>query len=75
MNATQISGITKNLVGKFQENAGKFLGNREQQMSGLRKQHMARTETDLGNARELIKNAIKQMQKSKRAMNFHRAVN
>ncbi|MDO8261247.1 MAG: CsbD family protein [Candidatus Magasanikbacteria bacterium] len=72
MNSAQVSGITKNLMGKFQEKAGKFLGNREQQMTGLQKQHMAKTETDLGNARELIKNAIRQMQKSKRAMNSHR---
>lgn len=73
MNATQVSGITKNFLGKFQEKTGKFLGNKEQQMAGLQKQHMAKTETNLGNSRELIKNAIKQMQRSKQAMNLHLA--
>jgi uncharacterized protein YjbJ (UPF0337 family) len=69
MNATQVSGITKNILGKFQEKAGIFMGNREQQMTGLQKQHMAKAETNLGNARELIKNAIDQEQRSKRAIN------
>jgi uncharacterized protein YjbJ (UPF0337 family) len=75
MNATQVSGITKNFMGKFQERTGKFLGNKEQQMSGARNQQLAKAETDLGNARELIKNAIKQMQRSKRAMKPHRIAN
>ena len=72
MNTAQVSGITKNILGKFQEKAGKFLGNREQQMTGVQKQHLAKAEMDLGNAQELIKNAIKQMQRSKKAMNFRR---
>ena len=72
MNTAQVSGITKNILGKFQEKTGKFLGNKEQQMTGVQRQHLAKAEMDLGNAQELIKNAIKQMQRSKKAMNFHR---
>lgn len=72
MNTAQVSGITKNIIGKFQEKAGKFLGNKEQQMTGVQKQQLAKAEMDLGNAQELIKNAIKQMQRSKKAMNFRR---
>ena len=75
MNTTQVSGITKNFMGKFQERTGKFLGNKEQQMSGVRNQQLAKAQTDLGNARELIKNAIKQMQRSRIAMNAHRVSN
>ncbi len=73
MNATQVSGITKNILGKFQEKTGKFLRNMEQQMTGLQRQRKAKAETELGNARELIRNALKQMYKSKKAMNFYRA--
>ena len=72
MNATQVSGLTKNLIGKFQEKTGKLLGNKEQQMSGVQKQQLAKSEINLGNARELIKNSIEQMNRSKRAMNAHR---
>ncbi|MES2046845.1 MAG: CsbD family protein [Pseudomonadota bacterium] len=75
MNAAQVSGITKNILGRFQEKTGKFLGNKEQQMTGLRKQQLAKAETDLGNSRELIKNAIKQMQRSKIAMQPQRIAN
>ena len=71
MNTTQVSGITKNTLGKLQEKIGKFLGNEEQQMIGVQRQHQAKAETDLGHAQELIKNAIKQMQRSKKAINFH----
>ena len=72
MNTTQISEITKNFLGKVQEKTGKILGNKEQQMTGIQKQDMAKTQLSLGNARELIKNSIKQMHRSKRAMNTHR---
>lgn len=75
MNATQASGITKNILGKFQEKTGKFLGNKEQQLAGVLRQHRANAEMNLGHARELIKNAIKQMQRSKKAMNFQHASN
>jgi hypothetical protein len=37
-------------------------------MTGRQKQHMGEAERNLGNAKELIKNALKQMQRSKRAM-------
>lgn len=74
MNTSQICGITKNIVGRFQERTGKFGGgNKEQQMAGAQKQRMGNAEINLGDARELIKNAIKQMQKSKRAMHLHTA--
>lgn len=72
MNAAQVNGMTKNMLGKFQEKTGKFFGNKEQQMIGVQRQHLAKTEMDFGNAQELIKNAIKQMQRSKKAMNFRR---
>lgn len=73
MNTAQLSGIAKNIVGRFQERTGKFLGNKEQQMTGMQKQRMGNAEKNLGDARELIKNAVKQMQKSKRAMHLHTA--
>lgn len=74
MNATQVRGITNTILGKCQEKFGKLLGNREQQLTGLQRQRKAKAETDLGNARELIKNSLKQMHRSKRAMKLHRAI-
>lgn len=71
MNASQVSGITKNIVGKFQERAGKLIGSKEQQITGRQKQSKGNAEKNLGDARELIKNAIKQMQRSKQAMQYH----
>lgn len=71
MNASQVSGITKNIVGKFQERAGKLIGSKEQQITGRQKQSKGNAEKNLGDARELIKNALKQMQRSKQAMQYH----
>jgi uncharacterized protein YjbJ (UPF0337 family) len=65
MNTSQVSGITKNFLGLVQERAGKFFGNIDQQRTGLRKQSIGTAEKNLGDARNLIKNALKKIQKSK----------
>lgn len=38
MNKDQAKGTVKNITGKVQEEAGKLIGNKEQQVKGLNKQ-------------------------------------
>lgn len=58
MNKNQINGNAKDLAGKVQEEAGKLVGNKEQQAQGLRKQVAGKVEKIYGDAREAIKKAI-----------------
>jgi len=37
MNKNQVTGVVKDMVGKVQEEAGKLVGNRDQQVKGLDK--------------------------------------
>jgi uncharacterized protein YjbJ (UPF0337 family) len=57
MNKNQVHGIAKDIVGKVQEEAGKIIGNPEQQAKGLHKQVTGKMEEKLGDAKEVVKDA------------------
>jgi len=59
MNKNQIKGAAKDLAGKVQEEAGKLIGNKEQQVKGLGKQLSGKAEKIYGDAKEAIKDANK----------------
>jgi uncharacterized protein YjbJ (UPF0337 family) len=56
MNKDQVKGTVKDIVGKMQEEVGKLVGNKEQQVKGMGKQISGKTEKNYGDAREVIKN-------------------
>jgi len=58
MNKDQISGTVKDIAGKIQEGAGKLVGSKEQQAMGLDKQVEGKVEKSIGNAKEVVKDAI-----------------
>jgi uncharacterized protein YjbJ (UPF0337 family) len=57
MNKNQIQGSVKGLTGKVQEEAGKLVGNKEQEAKGIRKQVTGKAERRLGDAKEIVKDA------------------
>ena len=59
MNKNQVHGIAKDIVGKVQEEAGKLVGSKEQQVKGLGKQISGKAEKAYGDAKEIIKDANK----------------
>jgi uncharacterized protein YjbJ (UPF0337 family) len=59
MNKDQVKGVSKDIAGKVQEGAGKVVGNKSQQAKGLEKQVEGKSEKALGDAKEIIKNAVK----------------
>lgn len=67
MNRSQVSGFTKNIAGIWQERAGKIFGNQKQQISGRKKQRLGIAEKNLGDARDIIKNALKRIRTTKQA--------
>lgn len=56
MNKDQVKGTVKDIAGKMQEEVGKLVGNKEQQVKGLGKQISGKTEINYGDAKEVIKN-------------------
>ena len=58
MNKDQAKGTLKNLTGKVQEEAGKLMGNKEQQAKGLNKQVEGQTQKTFGDVKEVIKDAV-----------------
>ncbi len=58
MNIDQIKGSTKEVAGKVQEKAGELLGNKDQQAKGLVKQVEGNLQKNVGNAKEVLKDAI-----------------
>lgn len=58
MNKDQIKGGTKDLVGKVQEEAGKLVGNKQQQVKGLNKQISGKAQKAVGDVEEVIANAV-----------------
>jgi len=58
MNKNQINGIATDIAGKVQEGAGKLVGNKEQQAKGLIKQVEGETEKKIGDAKEIVKDAV-----------------
>ena len=59
MNKDQIEGTAKDIGGKIQENAGKLLGSKEQQAKGLMNQVRGKTQRQVGNLEEAVKDASK----------------
>ncbi|WP_283743601.1 CsbD family protein [Sideroxydans sp. CL21] len=55
MNKNQIKGAAKDVVGKVQEEAGKLVGSKEQQVNGLNKQIAGKAEKSFGDAKEAVK--------------------
>lgn len=58
MNKNQIKGFAKDVAGKVQEEAGKLVGNKEQQAKGLGKQISGKAEQAYGDAKEEIKKTV-----------------
>ena len=57
MNKNQVNGTVKDMVGKAQEGAGKLTGSKEQQAKGLQKQVAGKAEKQLGDVKEIVKDA------------------
>jgi uncharacterized protein YjbJ (UPF0337 family) len=59
MNKNQLKGAAKDIAGKVQQNAGKLVGNKEQEAKGLVKQVQGKARRNLGDAQEVMKDATK----------------
>jgi uncharacterized protein YjbJ (UPF0337 family) len=57
MNKDQIDGKLKDLGGKIQEKAGELVGNKEQELKGLKNQLEGKSQEKLGDLKEAIKDA------------------
>jgi uncharacterized protein YjbJ (UPF0337 family) len=55
MNKDQVKGATKDIVGKLQEAAGKFVGSSDQQVLGLKNQAKGKVQQLFGNLKEVVK--------------------
>jgi uncharacterized protein YjbJ (UPF0337 family) len=58
MNEDQVKGNLKDIGGKIQETAGKVVGSTEQQAKGLANQVEGKTQANLGDAKEAVKDKI-----------------
>lgn len=54
MNKDQVQGKVKDLAGKVQAEAGKLIGNPEQQAKGIKLQVEGMVQKNLGNAKEIV---------------------
>lgn len=61
MNKDQIKGAVKDVAGKIQEEAGKLVGNKEQEAKGLLKQVEGKAEKGLGDVKEIVKDAARKL--------------
>ena len=59
MNKDQVKGAIKDAAGKVQEKAGELVGSEEQQIKGLRKQVSGKLQKGFGDAKEVVKDAVK----------------
>ena len=57
-NKDQVKGELKDLGGKIQEEAGKLVGNEEQQRSGLKKQTEGKLQKAVGDVKEVVTDAV-----------------
>ena len=55
MNKDQVKGVTKDVVGKVQEQAGKLVGSKEQQIKGLSKQISGKVQKGVGDVKQSVK--------------------
>ena len=63
MNKNQVNGLAKDIAGKVQEGAGKLVGSKEQQIKGLDKQISGKAEKSFGDAKEVVKDVIRDANK------------
>ena len=54
MNRDQVKGEVKDAVGKAQEQAGKLVGSKKQQIKGLSKQVAGKMQKGIGDAKQSI---------------------
>jgi uncharacterized protein YjbJ (UPF0337 family) len=66
-NKNQVKGVIKDAAGKVQEEAGKLVGNKEQEAKGLKKKTEGKSEKILGDA-GLIKEAAEKVQEEARKL-------
>ncbi|MEP7181982.1 MAG: CsbD family protein [Betaproteobacteria bacterium] len=59
MNKDQVKGAAKDIGGKIQEEAGKLVGNKEQQAKGVKNQVEGKLQQHVGNLKEAVKDATK----------------
>jgi uncharacterized protein YjbJ (UPF0337 family) len=59
MNKDQVKGVTKDVVGKAQEQAGKLVGSKEQQIKGVLKQISGKVQKGVGDVKQAVKNSNK----------------
>jgi uncharacterized protein YjbJ (UPF0337 family) len=59
MNKNQVKGALRDVAGKVQEDLGKLIGSKEQQVKGLGKQISGKAEKTYGDAKEVVKDANK----------------
>ena len=55
MNKDQVKGQVKSVAGHVQAEAGKLVGNREQQNKGIKLQVEGKAQKNLGNVKEIVK--------------------
>ena len=58
MNKDQVKGAAKDIGGKIHEQAGKLVGNKEQQVKGKVNQVEGKIQKNVGDGKEVLKNAI-----------------
>lgn len=58
MNKDQVEGSVKEVVGKVQSKTGELVGSKEQQAKGLLKEAEGKTQKTVGNAKEVLKDAV-----------------
>ena len=54
MNKNQVKGVTKQVVGKVQEQAGKLVRSRKQQVKGLSKQIAGKVQESVGDVEQSV---------------------
>jgi uncharacterized protein YjbJ (UPF0337 family) len=54
MNKDQVKGVTKQVAGKVQEQAGKLVGSKKQQIKGLSKQISGKVQESVGDVKQSV---------------------
>jgi uncharacterized protein YjbJ (UPF0337 family) len=58
MNKDQVTGVAKDIAGNIQEAVGKLVGSKDQQEKGRATQVEGKVEKSIGDAKEIVKDAI-----------------
>jgi uncharacterized protein YjbJ (UPF0337 family) len=59
MNKDQVKGVTKDIAGKIQEQAGKLVGSKKQQIKGLSKQISGKAQKGVGDVKQSVEDFTK----------------